>query len=301
MQIRILLLVTLLTGFYSSRAQTVKTFFHGFRDYSTNIGSIIDTPVFDSAFIQQQQIRQCYVVERLVYYAGEKIDTIYIFSFDSLGRLTREVRKNIYSYRDRKWDTTYYPFHLSSYKIFSEKNKEGSFTYQTDYTLWQFYPDSTAFDTSTVRHRVFNDKGLVLEDEQNTTPDYGSVIFCGTGLVFHHLYRYDEKDRITFYQLDNYRFQKMRYTPKGRMIRIYDAKTGKFLHKYFVKTTVNINGLSEEDDIYHVAFEWFSPGSKLVRHISCYHVDEKETVTHFDFLYERVPLPATKDLLTISN
>jgi hypothetical protein len=89
----------------------------------------------------------------------------------------------------------------------------------------------------------------MIELKMNGTVDFHMINFCGTGMTFHDKYRYDENDRIVYYQDARWvKYATFSYHPRHRVVRVYDSLTHRLERKYKVYIDVNRLAITEKAD-----------------------------------------------------
>ena len=256
--------------------------------------SLRNTPLFDPQEIKARNIRSCTIIHPWIF--GDKnmkrIDTLFIYDFDSTGKIKKEIRFRTWTSRER--DTTYWPISELGYfsRIDSTVYEQNDQTTLTKYFIWAFDPESNEVDTGYVQKYVYDKKNRVIEFKMNGTVDYHKIYFCGTGITQHKKYQYDEKGRIVFYQyLDGHEYAFFKHLKNRCLLRVYDKTSNKPTRKYFIRLKVNDEAIMEDDGQFTIKLTRLAKGSNLFTHFTEKQNGKGMTVSEYLFIYHYFDRP----------
>ena len=279
---------------YRLSSQTAASIVNYSSDYMYQKLSLRNTPLFDPQEIKARNIRGCTIIHPWIYWdKNMKItDTLFIYDFDSTGNITREISFRTWARGER--DTTYWPISELGYfsRIDSTVHEQNDQTTLTKYFIWAFDPESNEVDTGYVQKYVYDNKRRVIEFKMNGTVDYHKIYFCGTGITHHKKYRYDEKDRIIFYEfLDGREYASFEHLKNRCRIRVYDKTGIRPTRKYFIRFKVDDEAIIENDGQFTVKLTRLDKGSKLFTHFSDKQNGKGMPVREYLFIYDYFDQP----------
>lgn len=302
-----LIFLLMSSGVVKLHSQTVSSIVgYSNSEYNYQELSIRNTELFDTKEIKTKRIKSCTIIHPW-YYWDKKInvtDTLFIFDFDSTGNIARKIRFNSWP-RDYR-DTTIGSLSEKDFYslIESTELKQNNLTLVTKYYIWPFNYESQEVDTGYIKEITYDERRRMINFKMNGTSDYFNYTFCGTGITHDKKYRYDNKDRIIFYQ-DAYsrEYATFQYNKHRRIIQVYDSLTNELKRKSVVHIDINSKTITERDASFTVTLTRLSNGSNLFSQISHKQNGKGFTPHNYLLIYEYFdnPFNPTKERLLVTK